>query len=449
MIKNLTEGNPLKLILQFSIPLILGNLFQQTYNMVDTAIVGKTLGANALGSVGASSSIQFLVLGFCMGISLGFGIPIAREFGAGNLSKMRSYIFNGIILCAIIAISTTVLCVFFCDDILKLLQTPDILFSDANSYLSIIFIGISCNILYNFTSSILRAVGNSKTPFYFLVFSSILNVLLDFYCILVLHWGVAGAAIATVFSQGLSGILCIILIKKKYEILQLQTENKHLDKELCINLLAMGLPMGFQFSITAIGSMFIQSSNNALGAIYTSGFAAATKIKQFFLNMLDSLAVGISTYVSQNLGAKKFDRIIIGLKQGTCVGIILAIIIGIILNLFGIQLSCLFLPPDDEQVLLISYQFLRTIGWFFFVLATLMIVRMSLQGLGFAKRAVITGFLEMLARMIISIFFVPIFGYTAVCFADPIPWIIGAIYVLIMFKICFDKVSSSSKSSII
>lgn len=449
MVKNLTNGNPLKLILQFSIPLILGNLFQQTYNMVDTAIVGKTLGANALGSIGASSSVQFLVLGFCMGISLGFGIPIAKEFGANNLPKMRSYIFNGTVLCTIISILTTIFCVFFCDDILILLKTPEILFSDANSYLSIIFIGISCNILYNFTASILRAVGNSKTPFYFLVFSSILNVVLDFYCILNLKWGVAGAAIATIFSQGLSGILCVLLIIKKYDILKLQKENRHIDKELLADLLSMGLPMGFQFSITAIGSMFIQSSNNALGAIYTSGFAAATKIKQFFMNMLDSLAVGISTYVSQNLGAKKYDRIIIGLKQGTLVGILFAIVVGIILNLFGIQLSCLFLPSDNKEVLNISYQFLRTIGWFFFVLATLMIVRMSLQGLGFAKKAVVTGVLEMIARMVISIFFVPLYGYTAVCFADPVPWIVGVIYVIIMFKICFNKVSSNSSANII
>ena len=439
MVKSLTSGNPLKLILQFSIPLILGSLFQQTYNMVDAAIVGKTLGANALGSVGASSSIQFLVLGFCMGISLGFGIPIAREFGAENFTRMRSYIFNASVLCAIISVLLTAICVFFCDDILKLLKTPDILFADANSYLVIIFFGITCNIFYNFNSSMLRAVGNSKTPFYFLVFSSILNVILDFFCILVLHWGVAGAAIATVFSQGLSAVLCKFVIMRKYEILTTREENKKIDQELCIDLLSMALPMGFQFSITAIGSMFIQSSNNALGAIYTSGFAAATKIKQFFMSIFDSLAVGISTFVSQNLGAKKFDRIKIGLTQGTIVGISFAIFVGIILNVFGIQLSCIFLPVDDTVVLNISYQFLRTIGCFFFVLATLMIVRMSLQGLGFANRAVVVGILEMIARIVISIFFVPKYGYTAVCFADPIPWIVGVIYVIIMFKICYKK----------
>ena len=439
MVKSLTSGNPLKLILQFSIPLILGSLFQQTYNMVDAAIVGKTLGANALGSVGASSSIQFLVLGFCMGISLGFGIPIAREFGAENFERMRSYIYNASILCVVFSVLLTALCVFFCDDILKLLKTPDILFADANNYLVIIFFGISCNIFYNFNSSMLRAVGNSKTPFYFLVFSSILNVILDFFCILVLHWGVAGAAIATVFSQGLSAVLCKFVIMRKYEILTTREENKKIDQELCIDLLSMALPMGFQFSITAIGSMFIQSSNNALGAIYTSGFAAATKIKQFFMSIFDSLAVGISTFVSQNLGAKKFDRIKIGLTQGTIVGISFAIFVGIILNVFGIQLSCIFLPVDDTVVLNISYQFLRTIGCFFFVLATLMIVRMSLQGLGFANRAVVVGILEMIARIVISIFFVPKYGYTAVCFADPIPWIVGVIYVIIMFKICYKK----------
>ena len=444
MVKNLTEGNPLSLILKFSIPLILGNIFQQTYNMVDTAIVGKTLGANALGSVGASSSIQFLVLGFCIGINLGFGIPIAREFGAQNIKKMKSYIYNGIILAIFFAITLTIVCSIFCDDILTIMRTPKTLYKEAYDYLLIIFLGIPCNILYNYTSAILRAVGNSKTPFYFLVFSSILNIILDFYCILSLHWGVAGAAIATIFSQGLSGILCIFVIIKKYETLRISKEYRKFNSIHCIDLLNMGLPMGFQFSITAIGSMFIQSANNSLGALYTSGFAAATKIKQFTMSPLDSLANGVSTFVSQNLGAKKYDRIKQGLISGLSIGLIYAIGIGIVLIFFGKQMSYLFLSKDNIDVLNISYQFLKTIGMFFWDLCLLLIIRMSLQGIGFANRAVFVGVFETIARITISFTLVPIIGYTAICFADPIPWIFGSIYVIIMFIICYKKITNTS-----
>ncbi len=440
MIKNLTDGFPLKLILRFSLPLIFGNLFQQCYNLVDSAIVGQTLGANALGSVGATSSLQFLILGFCIGISIGFTIPIAKEFGANNYKKMRIYIYNGIILLTITTIILTLICIVFCHNFLHLLKTPKDLYPDTYNYIFIIFIGIFGNILYNYSSSILRALGNSRTPFLFLVFSSILNIFLDFFCILTLKWGVSGAAIATVFSQTLSGILCVALIVKKYEILKINNDEKVLNKSLLKNLFSFGFPMGINYSITAIGSMFIQSSNNSLGTLYTSAFATGTKIKQFAMSPFDAIATGTSTFISQNYGAKKIDRIKSGIKYGLLIGLFYGIFIGIILILFGNKLSMIFLPPIHTDIIRASALFLQISGYAFWILGILVISRLIVQGLGFSYLAVLTGVIEMLARVLVSIFLVDKLKYFAICIAEPITWITGSIYIVTILFFGYKKV---------
>jgi len=263
MQKSMIEGNTLKLILNFSIPLLLGNLFQQFYNVVDAAIVGQTLGSYALAAVGASSSVQFLILGFCMGICQGFSIMVSQSFGAKRLDEMHTYIYAGAAWTAITAFVVSILVVVFCADILHILQVNDEIFKDAYAYLVVIFAGIPFTLLYNYLSAILRAIGDSKTPFFFLAFSAVLNIGLDFFCILVLKWGCAGAAIATIFAQAVSGILCFLLIAFKVNVLHIPKSSRYVDKQHSLKLLAMGVPMGLQFSITAIGSMVMQSANNA------------------------------------------------------------------------------------------------------------------------------------------------------------------------------------------
>ena len=248
--------------MKFMLPLLFGNLFQQAYNMADAAIVGQTLGADALAAVGVSSSVQFLVLGFCIGIACGFAIPIATEFGADRKSEMRRYVYHGAVITAIFAVVLTVVCALLCNAIITMLQAPAEIFDDSYRYLFIIFLGIPCTLLYNYVSAILRAIGDSRTPFLFLAFSSVLNIFLDFFCILVLKWGVSGAAFATIFSQGLSGILCLFVILKKYEVLHIQKEERTFDKYHAMKMLNMGVPMGLQYSITAIGCMVMQTANN-------------------------------------------------------------------------------------------------------------------------------------------------------------------------------------------
>ena len=248
MSTSMTKGSPLKLMLQFALPLLMGNLLQQTYNIIDAAIVGQILGADALASVGSSSSVQFLVLGFCIGCCAGFGVPVARYFGAGDHRTMRNYIFNGAVLTAIIAAILMIACSLSCGQILHLLSVPDDIFGNAYVYLIVIFIGIPFTLLYNYLSSILRSVGDSRTPFLFLGFSAVLNIFLDLFCIIVLKWGCMGAAIATITAQAISGILCFFYIRGKMQLLRLEKENMIVQKDAVKELLGMGLPMRSQQS---------------------------------------------------------------------------------------------------------------------------------------------------------------------------------------------------------
>lgn len=440
MTRDMTKGSALPLILRFALPLLIGNLLQQTYNMIDAAIVGRFLGAQALASVGASSSVQFLVLGFCIGICNGFAVPIARDFGAGTYERMRSGIFHAIVLAAGAAIVLTTFCAFLCPQILHLLSTPDDIFTDAYSYLLIIFLGIPFTLLYNLLSSILRAVGDSRTPFCFLAFSAVLNILLDLLCIVVFGLGCAGAALATITAQAVSGLCCLIFIMKRFEILRLQKEDCRLKTSGVKEMLVMGLPMGLQYSITAIGSMVMQSANNGLGSIYVSGFTAGMRIKQFMMSPFDAIATAVSVFCGQNLGACKMDRIKKGLKSGICMGVLYGLFAGLIMIFAGRTLSMLFVSADAAEVLDASSKYLRCMGYFFWSLGILNVCRMSTQGLGYSGRAVFSGVTEMIARIFVSFVFVGRFGFTAICFADQTAWISACLYIVPTCLLCLKKI---------
>lgn len=376
MSNSMTQGNPLKVMLQFAFPLLIGNLLQQTYNIIDAAIVGQSLGAQALASVGASTSVQFLVLGFCMGSCTGFGIPVAKYFGAGDLKHMKNIIFNGAVLTAVIAVIITVLCTLLCPWILQVLSVQSDIYANAYSYLMIIFLGLPFTLLYNYLSSILRAVGDSRTPFLFLAFSAVLNIFLDLFFILVADWGCAGAAFATIAAQAISGILCLIVIIRRMEVLWLSKENRVVRGDSITELLQMGLPTGLQFSITAIGSMVMQSANNGLGGDYVSAFTAGAKLKQFTMCPFDAIATSVSVFCSQNYGAGKIDRIHKGLRQGIAVGVGYGLFAGLILIFAGRPLSMIFVSKDASGVLDASAKYLRCMGYFYWSLGILNVTRM-------------------------------------------------------------------------
>lgn len=441
MSTSMITGSPLKSMLRFALPLLVGNLLQQTYNIIDAAIVGQTLGADALASVGASSSVQFLVLGFCIGICAGFGIPVAKYFGAGNYHKMKQYVYNGALLTAGTAVIVTTACAFLCHWILHILSVQPDIYENAYAYLLVIFLGLPFTLMYNYLSSILRSVGDSRTPFMFLAFSAILNIFLDLFCILVLHLGCAGAAIATITAQAISGLLCLVFIIKKKEILWLKKEHRKGSRVVAAELLSMGLPTGLQYSITAIGSMVMQSANNGLGSVYVSGFTAGLRIKQFTLCPFDAIGTAVSVFCSQNLGAGQYDRIKKGLWEGIGVGVSYGLLAGMLMIFGGRTLSMIFVSREAVEVLDASAKYLRCMGYFFWTLGILNITRMTTQGLGYSSRAFFSGVAEMIARTIVSIGFVGTFGFTAICFADQTAWIAACCYIAPTCFYCVKKVT--------
>ena len=431
--KEMTSGPCLPLIFNFTLPLLLGNMLQQTYSLIDAAIVGKFLGINALASVGASTSVVFLILGFCNGCCGGFGIPVAQKFGARDYVSMRRLVSVSLKLAGMLSVGIALITCLLCAFILRTMQTPENIFQDAYWYLLITFIGVPCTFFYNLLSSIIRALGDSKTPFWFLLFSTVLNVLLDLLCILVFHWEVAGAAIATVFSQGVSAVLCYFYMYRKFEILRMQPADKRFRPELARQLIFVGVPMGLQFSITAIGSIMLQSANNALGTACVAAFTAAMRIKMFFLCMLESLGIAMATFCGQNYGAGKPERIWTGVKAASLMMIVYVAAVAIILWGFSEKFVLLFVDPSETEIIADAALFLHISVSFFPVLGLLCILRYSIQGAGYTKLAMFSGVSEMIARILVSVVAVPLWGFWAVCFGDPTAWVFADAFLIPAF----------------
>ena len=433
MTKDLTTGSPMRLILGFALPTLLGMLFQQLYNMMDTMIVGKLLGATALAAVGSTGSINFFVIGFCMGVCNGFAIPVAQRMGAGDYSQMRRYVANAAWLAIAFAAVLTVATGLLCGTILTVMNTPADIYEGAYWYIFIIFMGIPATFLYNLLAAIIRSLGDSKTPVYFLAMSSVLNIGLDLAFILVFRLGVAGASLATVLSQGVSGLACLVYMVKKFPILHMSREERQLDIRSCRALCFMGVPMGLQYSITAIGSIFLQSAVNSLGSLYVAGVAAGGKLFQLLGCPYDAMGATMATYCGQNVGAVKLDRLGKGVRACSLLGLIYALIAFGGMLLFAPQGAMLFLDPTEPELATLvdlTAQYIRTLTAFFFPLALVNIVRFSIQGMGFSGLAILAGVMEMIARTAVGVIFVPMFGYTAACFASPAAWVCADLFLI-------------------
>lgn len=433
MTKDLTTGSPMRLILGFALPTLLGMLFQQLYNMMDTMIVGKLLGATALAAVGSTGSINFFVIGFCMGVCNGFAIPVAQRMGAGDYSQMRRYVANAAWLAIAFAAVLTVATGLLCGTILTVMNTPADIYEGAYWYIFIIFMGIPATLLYNLLAAIIRSLGDSKTPVYFLAMSSVLNIGLDLAFILVFRLGVAGASLATVLSQGVSGLACLVYMVKKFPILHMSREERQLDVRSCRALCFMGVPMGLQYSITAIGSIFLQSAVNSLGSLYVAGVAAGSKLFQLLGCPYDAMGATMATYCGQNVGAVKLDRLGKGVRACSLLGLIYALIAFGGMLLFAPQGAMLFLDttePELATLVDLTAQYIRTLTAFFFPLALVNIVRFSIQGMGFSGLAILAGVMEMIARTVVGVIFVPMFGYTAACFASPAAWVCADLFLI-------------------
>lgn len=428
--KDMTEGSPMKLILGFSIPLLFGYLFQQLYNLVDTMIVGQFLGVEALAAVGATGSINFLIIGFCNGVCNGFALPVAHRFGAKDYKSLKKLWANSIWLAGGFAVVMTIATVILCRWILRVMQTPENIMEYSYQYIVIIFMGIPTTFLFNLTSGMIRALGNSKTPLVILLISSVLNVAMDLVFILIFHMGVSGAALATVLSQLIAGVICVIYIVKRVDMLHLQKDELSLQKREIAELFNAGVPMGLQYSITAIGSVILQTAVNSLGSAAVASITAAGKISMFIVCPFDSMGATMATYGGQNAGGYKLDRLHKGLGSCVLLGAIYSVFALGVIYFLGPILLQLFVNAEETAILANSQRFLITNALFYFPLALVNIVRFMIQGMGFGVFAILAGVFEMVARTLIGIVFVPLFGFSAACFANPLAWIFADAFLI-------------------
>lgn len=398
MVKDMTNGSPSKHILGFAVPMLFGMLFQQFYNLVDTIIVGKTLGVEALAGVGATGSINFMIIGFCMGVCNGFVIPVAQCFGAKKPADLRKYVFNGYICSIVFAIVLTLASVIFCRRILIIMNTPADIIDHAYNYIVVIFIGIPTVFLYNMVSGVIRSLGDSKTPVVFLVLSSIINVVLDFFLILVCKMGVAGAGWATVTSQLISGLTCLIYMYKKYDILKGDKSERVLDRRFITNLCMNGVPMGLQYSITAIGSTILQAAVNTLGSTYVAAMTAGSKMFNFTCCPFDALGSTMATYAGQNVGAAKIKRLGQGVRSAMIIGSVYSVLSLIALYFTTDYIALLFVNASETTIIALTRQFILASACFYIPLTGVNVVRFCIQGMGFSVFAISAGILEMIGR---------------------------------------------------
>lgn len=433
MTKEMTDGSPMKLILGFSVPLLFGFLFQQFYNLVDTVIVGRFLGVDNLAAVGATGSINFLVIGFCMGVCNGFSIPVSHKFGAGDYVGVRKYVANcawlGIVFSVIMTVTTTLLC----RQILVLMRTPENIIDGAYEYIWIIFLGIPTVYLYNIVSGVIRALGDSKTPVIFLIMSSFINIVLDLFFIINLDMGVAGAAWATVIAQGISGASCLLYMIRKFELLHIKKGEWAMDAHLMKVLCGMGIPMGLQYSITAIGSVILQSATNTLGSDAVASVTAASKVGNFLACPFDALGSTMATYGGQNVGAGKLESLEKGLKSCVLLGAAYSVIALLVSIFLGEPLAILFVDAGETAIINNVKLYLIINTAFYFPLALVNIVRFLIQGMGFPTFAILAGVLEMVARALAGFILVPIFGYIGVCLGSPIAWVFADAFLIPAF----------------
>ncbi len=435
---DLTVGKPLFQILRFALPLVLGTLFQQLYSFADTVIVGRCLGTDALGAVGTTYSLNFLILGFVQGACVGFGIPVAETFGAKDQGGLRKYLFNGALLCVVLSVVFTLFTTLMAGPLLQLIHTPEELYADAVLYIRIIFLGIPATVLYNYASSVLRAMGDSQHPFYFLLAASVLNIGLDYLLIVSMGMGVDGAALATVLSQLLSGGLCAFWFftrTAKQEELTFRGQSSLLSAGHCKRLAYIGFPMGFEYSVSAIGAVIMQDAINLLGSTAVAAQTAGEKIRQMFTLPMESVGMAMATYVGQNHGAHRTDRIKQGIKDGCTIQLTYCVAAWVVIFFVKPYAVGLVLGDADPAVTAGAIQYLAIMSLLFCFHGLLMIFRNTLQGLGYSVQAIISGVGELIGRSLGGLLAVKTgLGYVGICLSNPFAWGLAMLYCMFMVR---------------
>ena len=434
MTRDMTTGSPLSRILAFCGPLLVGNLFQQFYSLADSILVGRILGVRAFAAVGSTGALSFLVLGFALGICSGFSIPIAQSFGAGDGNGVRSragqLVWLGLVFSGLITLATF----FWTDDILRLIRTPAEIYDDAYRYIFIVFMGTAATMLYNLSSSVLRALGDSRTPLYFLIAAVVVNVFLDLLFMKGLGMGVEGAALATVLSQAASGAACLVYMRRQVPLLHLSRIDLRPDLRRMSRIASVGIPMGLQFSITAVGSIILQSAVNGLGASAVAAVSAGARVHNIVAAPLETCGVAMSTYCGQNLGAGKIRRIRDGVRAG-CIASFLYCVFALAVNcLAGTSIAMLFVDPSETLILREVRHYLVCVSAAYPMLAIIFVFRNGLQGMGYSTQAMGAGLAELVARVLVAFGFVGRYGFQAVCLANPTAWLFADILLLVLYR---------------
>lgn len=434
---DMTQGNPLPLLIKFAIPLVLGSIFQQLYSFVDTAIVGRCISVQALSAVGITGALNFLVLGLTMGSAMGFGIPISQAVGANNKEDISRYFWNGLYLCIGIGVVISVGVSFLVRPIMIWMNTPAELLDMSVSYIRVIFLGQITTVLYNYFAAVLRAFGDSQRPFYFLLVSSALNIVLDFVFILIIHMGVAGAALATVISQGVSVVLCAWWLSKKMDVIHKEDENgvswmkpsaKHL-KTSCI----IGVPLGLEYSVTSIGNVVLQSSINSMGAVVAAGQICGERIRSIATMPMENVGMAIATYVGQNYGAKRFDRIKEGVKAGMIINVVYCAMAWTVLFVLKKPLVYLLLGELVSAEAMAAVEYLTVITTLFVFHGSLMVFRNTVQGMGYSASALAASVMEIIGRSGAGILAVTFNSFFIICVSSPAAWILAMLMCMILY----------------
>ena len=438
--RDLTKGRPIVQILIFSLPLVAGTLFQQVYSFADSVVVGRLISDTALGAVGTTYSLNFLTLGFVQGACIGFSIPASQAFGAKDPDDVRRYTWNGVWLCTALSVLFAVTFTLLTRPMLAMINTPAELMDMAASYITVIFLGIPSAVLYNHSAALLRAVGDSKHPFYFLMISCAINVGFDVFFIVVCHMGVVGSALGNVIGQVLSAGLNCWWAFTRIPLFRDSLHPEHRGdmrwstphiKRLCV----VGLPMGFEYSVSAIGAVLMQNSINLLGSAAVTAQTAGEKIRQLFTLPMESVGMAMATYAGQNLGAKRLDRIRQGLASGVTIQAIYCVVCLVVISLFNRPLVMTILGNAEPQIIDDAALYLRLICYFFIIHGSLMIFRNTLQGMGYSTHAIISGVGELLGRGLGAWIAIIGGGYLAICYSNPLAWAFALAYCIVMVTV--------------
>lgn len=443
---DMTVGNPMKLIIQFMIPFCMGNLFQQFYNIADSIVAGQFIGVNALAAIGSTGSLMFFVTGWLNGLTSGFAIVVSQTFGAKRYDRMRHYVAMSVYLSAAFAILMTIGLLIANEPILRLMNSPEELIVDVKAYMGVIYAGLIVTAAYNALSSFLRALGDSKSPLYFLIISAVINIFLDIVFIVWFDMGVVGCAYATVIAQGISAVCCLIFIMKRFPILHLHKEDFRISLESWKRLLALGIPMGLQFSITAIGTIIVQGAINVFGSEYIAGFSAAQKLQNIIVTVYVALGATLATYVGQNRGAGKMDRVRVGVRYTQIITFVWSAFAMFLMFFFGKYCTCLFVDPAQTGVIDASVIYFRTVIWAYPFLGSIFIYRNTLQGMGYGLVPMLGGVFELVARTVIVLLISGKASFAAVCFSDPAAWLAALIPLVPYYFYIMKKYKTSGNA---